>query len=96
MATDVFDNLDERHDTQCEGDSGGRLACSCGRRQKRRVLTEMHTLRAAQARSAAIEAAARDVVAEWSKPASEVDMAEAEVGSRLDDLVLVLEEEQSG
>lgn len=50
----------------------------------------LHRLAAAQARSAEIEAAARDVVAEWSKPASTVDMAE--VGSRLDDLVRVLEE----
>jgi hypothetical protein len=47
-------------------------------------------LAAAQARSAQIEAAARDVVAEWSKPASRVDMAK--VGSRLDDLVRVLGE----
>jgi hypothetical protein len=43
---DRFDDLDERHDDQCEGDGGGMLNCSCGPRQQQRVLTELHALRA--------------------------------------------------
>lgn len=49
-----FDDLDERHDDQCEGDGGGMLNCSCGPRQQR-VLAELHALRAATPSSGVTE-----------------------------------------
>lgn len=42
----MFDDLEERHDAQCEGDSGGRIRCLYGSRQRHRVLAEVHALRA--------------------------------------------------
>lgn len=50
-----FDDLDERHDDQCEGDGGGMLNCSCGPRQQQRVLAELHALRAATPSSGVTE-----------------------------------------
>lgn len=58
--SDRFDDLDERHDDQCEGDGGGMLNCSCGPRQQQRVLAELHALRAATPSSGVTEGKAEN------------------------------------